>query len=49
MLDFESVLLGGDIDKNFLILVVDILDIFNLFKCYLDFLLNLFKKEFFDN
>lgn len=49
MLDFESVLLGGDIDKSFLILVVDIMDIFNLFKCYLDFLLNLFKKEFFDN
>uniref|UniRef100_A0A8W8KRJ9 CCHC-type domain-containing protein n=1 Tax=Magallana gigas TaxID=29159 RepID=A0A8W8KRJ9_MAGGI len=49
MSDSESVLLGGDTDKNSSTPAADISDTFNLFKCYLDSSLNSFKKELFDN
>lgn len=49
MSDSESVLLGGDTDKNSSIPAADISDTFNLFKCYLDSSLNSFKKELLDS
>lgn len=49
MSDSESVLLGGDTDKNSSTPAADISDTFNLFKCYLDSSLNSFKKELLDS
>lgn len=45
MSDSESILLGGDTDKNSATPANDLSDTFNLFKCYLDSSLNSFKKE----